>query len=194
MKRSFYPLLCAVLFIAVSVSADERKPTGPVSPAAKSAIAKHDRAIAEAQRAYDVAKRAADQELVLELKAAQSTIMKNGGPSALAEAQAIQKVIDGVGAGSAPKTGDLREKLADTKWLWPDKQMGAKNWFTLNRDGTVSAGWHDKTGMWAVTPSGIVIARIVASDRFHKLDLDRNLTTATADDGKGDRVTLQRAK
>lgn len=112
----------------------------------------------------------------------------------LAEAQAIQKVIDGVGTGSAAFAGDLREKLAGTKWPRPDRQMGARNWFTLNRDGTVSAGWHDKTGMWTVAPSDVVIVRIVASDRVHKPDLDRTLMSATADDGKGDRVTVQRTR
>jgi hypothetical protein len=57
----------------------------------------------------------------------------------------------------------FREKLAGTFWTYPwsaDKQPKEKCWFSLNADGTATAGWHNMAGSWRVLGDLTVQIRI----------------------------------
>lgn len=72
---------------------------------------------------------------------------------------------------------ELRQQLAGTKWEWNDKRV--KNaWFTLNADGTVTAGWHKKPGTWVVTTPSTIVAVIMLTDRTPE-NFDVDLAEAT---------------
>lgn len=59
---------------------------------------------------------------------------------------------------------ELRKRLIGTKWDWPDHNL-KDAWFTLNADGTVTAGWHSTSGLWTVTSASTITAVIRLTNR-----------------------------
>lgn len=60
----------------------------------------------------------------------------------------------------------LERRLAGTKWLIPlkDSKTPERNWFKLNADGTVVAGWHERVGNWRVISDDTAEVKISGSD------------------------------
>ncbi|QOV88552.1 hypothetical protein [Humisphaera borealis] len=89
-RKHFVRVLAGVtLLAACCLAVDEPKPAAPKSAAALAAIARHERALADATRAYEQAKQKAREELLADLKKAQADVLKTGGASALSEGNAI---------------------------------------------------------------------------------------------------------
>ncbi len=135
-----------VLTLSLSLAAEEAKPAGPKSPAAQGAIAKHDKVLADAARAYQQAKAKADQDLVAELKKVQADVMKTGGAPALAEAQAIQKEIDALGKPDAPAASSNGSPVGTWRIRFHDGQTRD---YIFAKDGSVQMRDNGKT-----TPAG----------------------------------------
>lgn len=121
-------IVCCPLLLAAG-----DQPAGPKSPAARSAIAKRDRAVAEAERVYRAAVAKANQEMIAELKKAQADVMKSGNQAALAEAQAIQTAIDEVGKRDTA-TADGAFPVGTWEVRFSDGQLRE---YIVERDGTV---------------------------------------------------------
>lgn len=125
------------LALSVTLAADDPKPAGPKSAAANAAMSRHERALADAGRAYQQAKGKADQELIADLKAAQGAAMQAKN---LGEANALQAVIDQTTAankaGSAAGGGDLRKRLETAKLITYYRGNKASN-IELRPDGNV---------------------------------------------------------
>lgn len=72
----------------------------------------------------------------------------------------------------------LRDQLDGTTWKWSDPKL-KQNWFRLNADGTLTAGWHTKSCLWSVA-SGTTIKVQVTSERdVQELRVDLKAGTLT---------------
>lgn len=166
-RNSCLPALAAVaLSVAIGLAADVPNPAAPKSPAALAAIARHERALADASKAYELARKDARDALLADLKKAQAEVLKAGGPAALAEANAIQAVMDRAPADPRPAAepprpaAPVRPAFVGRKYKWTDPQFGNRGWFTLKDDNTVVTGWHDREGVWGVRNDGMIVAGI----------------------------------
>ncbi len=91
-------LLCCLVSL---LQADDTPLTSPTSAGAVAAIAKHDKALAAAQKAFDAAKVKADQDLISDLRRAQTTAEHAGST---AEVNAITSLIEQTKSGSINRT------------------------------------------------------------------------------------------
>ena len=145
---------------AFCFAADEPKVATPKSPAALAAIARHERAVADAAQEYELTKQKAREILLVDLKKAQADALKVGGPSALSEANAIQAIIDRPAPEPRIPPAPGRMAFIGKKYKWTDPQFGNRGWFKLNDDNTVAAGWHEREGVWGVRADGMIVAGI----------------------------------
>ena len=190
MRIQPWAALPLLVVLSLTVAGDEPK-KAPVPRAARDALAKHDKAVKDATEAFRSAVIKAESDLVDALKKAKTEAMDAHN---LDQANAIAEEIDAAkvrAASSSPDTTDkpsprelLARRLSGSKWSWPDRQIGQRAWFRLNEDGTVTAGWHGKIGLWTATDDKTITARVSTGDSWTKFTVDAAGKVGRSGDGK----------
>jgi len=157
--------IATAMICVLSLAAGEAVQT-PKSPAATAAIAKHTKAIADADAACKLAKLQANKALIDELKKAQADVLKAGGPASLDEANAIKTLIDKTIGEITGVPADLHAWVIDTKTFTYQISGKDARKFELLADGSiVGAGgpWEKK---WRAEGSTIFISGSIGEEPF----------------------------
>jgi len=123
--------------------------------------------------------------LIFDLKIIQGEETKVGNLDAALEIREKIEILTSPTAPPAAKITpmQLREKLSNTTWLH-EAGKAANNQFRFNDDGTVTAGWHTKFGMWAVLPDLTVQAMVMDNRSLTRIVMDPSLKAAKTVSGK----------
>lgn len=158
------------LVIVLSGSLSAADPADLKPAAAKAAYIRYLAEVSKAQKECQDRVAKARKQFVTELDAVKVTLTKGGQ---LDDAIAVRDVIEAIETQTDPDA--LRTQLADTTWIWPDGGV-SRPWFSLNADGTVTAGWHGKPGLWTVSPDGTVKMIVSSSGDIHEVRFNSKLT------------------
>lgn len=156
--------LLAALVVSATSLADSPKPAGPVSPAAKSALAKLETAKSKAAQDYQIAVNAATRQAVQELEVAKQAAMKAGN---LTEANAIQSAIDDMKPKNA-QPQDLREWIIRTQTLQYQFANGDARTLTFLPDGTIDGAGGPWEKKWKVNGDVLIISGSNGEESFYR--------------------------